>query len=84
MLTAGDLIDNTLGVQFGLATLTAAAGGQVVRLRRLDACEEGRGRTPGSALATLAIPSRRGAGGSALARSEVIPLLDVSRRTVRE
>lgn len=31
MLTAGDLIDNTLGVKFGLATLTAAACGQVVR-----------------------------------------------------
>lgn len=31
MLSAGDLIDNTLGVQFGLATLTAAACGQVVR-----------------------------------------------------
>lgn len=30
MLTAGDLIDNTLGVKFGLATLTAAACGQVV------------------------------------------------------
>lgn len=33
MLTAGDLIDNTLGVKFGLATLTAAACGQVVRVR---------------------------------------------------
>lgn len=31
MLSAGDLIDNTLGVKFGLATLTAAACGQVVR-----------------------------------------------------
>ena len=31
MLTAGELIDNTLGVKFGLATLTAAACGQVVR-----------------------------------------------------
>lgn len=31
MLTAGDLIDNTFGVKFGLATLTAAACGQVVR-----------------------------------------------------
>lgn len=30
MLAAGDLIDNTLGVKFGLATLTAAACGQVV------------------------------------------------------
>eukprot|EP00903_Cladosiphon_okamuranus_P010751 g10161.t1 len=30
MLSAGDLIDNTLGVKFGLATLTAAACGQVV------------------------------------------------------
>ncbi|CAN0263687.1 unnamed protein product, partial [Scytosiphon promiscuus] len=30
MLTAGDLIDNTFGVKFGLATLTAAACGQVV------------------------------------------------------
>ena len=32
MLSAGDLIDNTLGVKFGLATLTAAACGQVVRV----------------------------------------------------
>ena len=31
MLSAGDLIDNTLGVKFGLATLTAAACGQVVK-----------------------------------------------------
>lgn len=31
MISAGDLIDNTLGVKFGLATLTAAACGQVVR-----------------------------------------------------
>lgn len=31
MLSAGDLIDNSLGVKFGLATLTAAACGQVVR-----------------------------------------------------
>ena len=30
MIQAGDLIDNTIGVQFGLATLTAAAYGQVV------------------------------------------------------
>ncbi|CAM9661078.1 unnamed protein product [Ectocarpus sp. 13 AM-2016] len=30
MISAGDLIDNTLGVKFGLATLTAAACGQVV------------------------------------------------------
>ena len=30
MITAGDLIDNTLGVKFGMATLTAAACGQVV------------------------------------------------------
>ncbi|CAM9271561.1 unnamed protein product [Chrysoparadoxa australica] len=30
MVTAGDLIDNTIGVRFGLATLTAAACGQVV------------------------------------------------------
>ncbi|CAN0299735.1 unnamed protein product, partial [Hapterophycus canaliculatus] len=30
MLTAGDIIDNTFGVKFGLATLTAAACGQVV------------------------------------------------------
>eukprot|EP00468_Gymnochlora_sp_CCMP2014_P002153 CAMPEP_0167744484 /NCGR_PEP_ID=MMETSP0110_2-20121227/2618_1 /TAXON_ID=629695 /ORGANISM="Gymnochlora sp., Strain CCMP2014" /LENGTH=329 /DNA_ID=CAMNT_0007629013 /DNA_START=107 /DNA_END=1096 /DNA_ORIENTATION=- len=29
MLTAGDLIDNTIGVKFGLATLTAAAFGQI-------------------------------------------------------
>lgn len=29
MLSCGDLIDNTLGVRFGLATLTAAACGQV-------------------------------------------------------
>ena len=31
MIQAGDLIDNTLGVRFGLATLTAAAFGQVAR-----------------------------------------------------
>lgn len=30
MISAGDIIDNTLGVKFGLATLTAAACGQVV------------------------------------------------------
>lgn len=30
MITAGSAIDNTLGVQFGLATMTAAAIGQVV------------------------------------------------------
>ncbi|CAN0093042.1 unnamed protein product, partial [Ectocarpus fasciculatus] len=30
MISAGDFIDNTLGVKFGLATLTAAACGQVV------------------------------------------------------
>ena len=30
MIQAGSYIDNTLGVQFGLATLTAAAMGQVV------------------------------------------------------
>lgn len=30
MIQAGQYIDNTLGVQFGLATLTAAAAGQVV------------------------------------------------------
>mmetsp|Transcript_23028 Transcript_23028/g.44937 ORF Transcript_23028/g.44937 Transcript_23028/m.44937 type:complete len:326 (+) Transcript_23028:379-1356(+) len=29
MIQAGDLIDNTLGVKFGLATLTAAAFGQI-------------------------------------------------------
>jgi hypothetical protein len=29
MVKAGDLIDNTIGVQFGLATLTAAAFGQI-------------------------------------------------------
>ena len=31
MIQAGDLIDNTIGVHFGLATLTAAAFGQVFR-----------------------------------------------------
>lgn len=31
MISAGDLIDSTLGVKLGLATLTAAACGQVVR-----------------------------------------------------
>lgn len=30
MIQAGDLIDNTLGVKLGLATLTAAAAGQIV------------------------------------------------------
>lgn len=30
MISAGDLIDSTLGVKLGLATLTAAACGQVV------------------------------------------------------
>ena len=29
MIQAGDLIDNTIGVRFGLATLAAAACGQV-------------------------------------------------------
>jgi Transmembrane protein 65 len=29
MISCGDLIDSTLGVRFGLATLTAAACGQV-------------------------------------------------------
>lgn len=45
MLTAGDLIDNTLGVKFGLATLTAAACGQVVRNTRIQSSNNAADKT---------------------------------------
>eukprot|EP00904_Undaria_pinnatifida_P003376 jgi/Undpi1/13039/HiC_scaffold_8.g02702.m1 len=53
MLSAGDLIDNTLGVKFGLATLTAAACGQVVS----DVCGVCFGGTVEAMATKLGLPS---------------------------
>lgn len=53
MISAGDIIDNTLGVKFGLATLTAAACGQVVS----DVCGVCFGGTVEALATKLGLPS---------------------------
>ncbi|CAN0349963.1 unnamed protein product, partial [Discosporangium mesarthrocarpum] len=53
MLSAGDLIDNTFGVKFGLATLTAAACGQVVS----DVCGVCFGGTVEALAAKMGLPA---------------------------
>ena len=64
MIQAGDLIDNTIGVRFGLATLAAAACGQIfsdvsgVAFGGVveDACARGGLRTPDVSAAQRQLP----------------------------
>lgn len=70
MIQAGDLIDNTIGVRFGLATLAAAACGQIfsdvsgVAFGGVveDACARAGLKTPSLTAAQRALPRVKGVG----------------------